>query len=81
MLVRMVLAHPLGGQGQFPLGFKPLVGGDGPVREKQSAPLALPDHYLNGVEQVASSHVGIPKFARCLQVVPGNPEGVLDQSW
>jgi hypothetical protein len=62
-------------------GTKTLVGDYGLVGEKQSTPLAVPDHDLNGIEQVTSRHVGIAEFARSLQVVPGNLEGVLDQSW
>ena len=68
------------GQGQTLFCSKTLVGGDGLVGEKQSAPLALPDHGLNRIEQVTSRGVGIAEFARCLQVVPGNLEGILDQS-
>jgi hypothetical protein len=47
---------------------KTLVRRNRPVGEKPPPPLTLPDHGLDRIEQMPSRSVGIPKFARCLQV-------------
>jgi len=38
-------------------------------------------HGFNRIEQVISRSIGIAEFARCLQVVPGNPKRIFNQYW
>ena len=60
---------------------KSLVGGNGLVGEDQSTPLALPDHELDRIKQVAGRSVRTPELPRCFQVIPGYLKRILDQSW
>ena len=54
-----------------------LVSADGEIGERQPAPLAAADHSLDGVAEEPARRSSISKFARPLEVFPGD----LERSW
>ena len=40
--------------------------------EKKRSPFAVPDHGLNGIEEVFCGPIGIAEFTCPLQIVPSN---------
>ena len=56
-----------------------MIGGDGAIGEGQPAALPLPDHGLDGVAGKPACRSAVFKFARTLEVFPGDLEGFLKQ--
>ena len=74
--------HPrdsLGCGHEVSLGPGALVGADRLVGNQQPAPLALPDQVFDRVEQQPRRDVVVLEFSDAREVVPGNPDGSLDQ--
>ena len=60
VLTRLVDRLSLGHNGQSLLRSEPLVGGNRLIGEKERSPLAVPDHGLNGIEEVFAVLSGFP---------------------
>ena len=63
---------PLGRNGQPLLRSETLIRANRLVGEKKRSPFALPDHRLNGIEEVFCGPIGIAEFTCRLQIVPSN---------
>jgi hypothetical protein len=46
-----------------------LVGDNRLVGQEELALLTVPDHALDGIEQVAGGYIGISEFTRCIEIV------------
>ena len=57
----------------------PPVGIDRDIRNQDAAALACPYHGVDDVEQLAGRAFRLAEFARRLEILPGDLEGVLDQ--
>jgi hypothetical protein len=56
-----------------------LIGSDGAIGEGQPAALPLPDHGFDGVAEKPACRSTVSKFARALEVFPGDLERILEK--